>query len=102
MADLFDRIFVRDVSYEKIAVHTFHAVLVDLIEGGSTRIQVIDGLSLDAEAVVQFDVLIAKIQSVGTLAQMHRFANEFHAVGLLAEIGLKYTTKSAFKTRLGL
>jgi len=101
MADLFERIFVGDASYEKIGVHTFHAVLVDLIEGGSTRAQVISGLNLDAEAEAQFDVLIAKIQSVGSLAEKHRFANEFHAVGMIAEVGLKYTTKIAFKTRLG-
>jgi len=102
MADLFDRIFVQDDSYKKIPVHTFHGVMVDMIEGGYTRAEVINDLELDAEATADLDALIAKVQSVSQLEQKHRFANLFHAVGIMAETGLKYTTKSSFRIRLGL
>jgi len=102
MADLFDQLFVRSNAYEKIGVHTIHAALVDYAEGESTRTQIKNGLNMETDAQTDFDALCDAIDGETGIVNKHRWATNFHAVGLIAETELKYTTKSAFKTRLGL
>ncbi len=98
--DLFDRLF--NDNENKIAVHTLYAALIDYAEGESTRSQIISGLVLEAAAVTDLDVLLAAIDGEAGVVNKIRWAESFHAVGLIAEIGLKYTDKASFRTRLGL
>ena len=98
--DLFDRLFNDDDT--KIAVHTLFSALVDYAEGGTTRTQIINGLSLSTAAITDLDVLLLSIDSESGVVNKIRWATNFHAVGLVAEDGLKYTDKASFKTRLGL
>ena len=103
MADLFDRLFPTNSEVtEKISIHQFIAATTDYVAGYTTRAQVIAAWTLDAEAVVDLDVLLTAVDALGTLAEKLRFVAEFDAVMLLAEGELKYTTKIAFKARLGL
>lgn len=97
--DLFDRLF-GDV--DKIHVHAFKAAIIDYIAGYTTRAQIITAWSLDTEATTDLDVLLTAVDALSTLVEKLRLAAELDAVMILAEDGLKYTTKSAFRTRLGL
>lgn len=102
MADLFDRLFVTEGS-DKIPVHTFHAALVDYADGqATTKAQIITALALDASAQTDLTALCNAIDAAANLNAKLVFSARFHAVALLAERGLKYTTKAAFKTRMGL
>lgn len=101
MADLFDRLFPTGEG-ENIAVHAFMAAITDYIAGETTKAQIIGAWSLDAEAQADLTVLCNFIDGLSTKAEKIVFALEFDGVMLLAAHGLKYTTKSAFKVRLGL
>ena len=99
MATLFDRLF-GDTG--DIAVHTFHAAIVDYMAGETTRAQLIAGFGLDAESTVQLDTLLAVLDGLSSVQEQLRFVAEMDAVNILAESGLRYTTASAYATRLGL
>ena len=101
MADLFDRLFPGDET-EKIAVHYFFSALVDYATGDTTRVQIVNYWSLDAEAEADLDVLCDAVDAESGKANKMAFGTELHAVMMFAEAGAKYTTKTAFKTRLGL
>ena len=98
MTDLFDRIFTED---DNIAIHSFRAALGDYAAGFTTRAEIVNYWSLDSEAQVDLDVLLGKIDSSSNL-QKAGFLLALHDVMMIAEEGAKYTTKAAFKTRLGL
>jgi hypothetical protein len=102
MADLFDRLFPASVEEENIAVHSFAAAIIDYMAGETTRAQIISYWSLDTEARNDLNGLCDAIDALGTQVDKIRFALEFDAVMLMAAHGAKYTTKSAFKTRLGI
>ena len=100
--DLFERLFPTDTETGNIAVHAFMAAITDYIAGETTRAQITAAWSLDAEAQVDLTALYNHIDGLSTKADKVVFALEFDAVMLLAAHGLKYTTKSVFKTRLGI
>lgn len=108
--DLFDRLFAdnpfpaTDSNHQifSISGHLMDAVLVDYAEGKSTRPQIIAALNLGTEATADLDVLLAGIDAATGVEAKLRFSFNFMAAHTIAESGLKYTTKAAFKTRLGL
>ena len=101
MADLFDRLFPTDGS-ENIAVHYFYSAIVDYAAGETTRQQIIDYWALDAEAQADLNTLCDAVDALSGKANKLAFGAELHAVLMFAEAGAKYTTKSAFRARLGL
>lgn len=101
MADLFDRLFPTDDS-ENIALHSFHAAVVDYIAGETTRQQIIDYWTLDTEAQADLNAFLDAVDAITGAVNKLAFATELDAVMKMAEEGAKYTTKTAFKTRLGL
>lgn len=102
MADLFDRLFPPSIDDENIAIHAFAAAIIDYMAGQTTRAQIIAYWTLDTEAQADLNTLCNAIDALGTKADKIQFALEFDAVMLMAAHGAKYTTKSSFKTRLGL
>jgi len=102
MADLFDRLFPADSSVKNIAVHYFFSALVDYATGNTTRTQIVAHWSLDIDAEADLDTLCDAIDALSTATEKSVFGTSLHAVMMLAEGGIKYTTKSAFKARLGL
>jgi hypothetical protein len=97
MADLFDRVLS---STHDIAVHEFEAVLIDYMAGQTTRTQIINAYTLDAEATTQLDSLLNKISALTGKQDKVGFITEFGAIMMISESGRKYTTKSAFNSRL--
>ena len=103
MADLFERLFPDfESGIENIPVHAFTAAITDYIAGETTEAQIVSAWNLDSEAQADLTTLIAAIDGIQKKADKVVFALEFDGVCLLAEAGLKYTTKSAFANRLGL
>lgn len=102
MADLFERLFPEENEVENIAIHAFMAAITDYIAGETTRAQIIGAWSMDSEAQADLTALCDHIDGLSTKADKVVFALEFDAVMLLAAHKLKYTTKSDFKTRLGI
>ena len=103
MADLYDRLFPAEVDpiEPRIAVHYFRAALGDYARGFTTRAQIVGYWSLDAEAQVDLDVLLARIDG-GNASQVVIFLLELHDVLMITEAGARYQTKALFKTRMGL
>jgi hypothetical protein len=102
MTDLFDRLYPVEGPVSNIPVHGFHAAISDYMVGETTRAQIIAVWSLDAEATADLDVLLATVDALTGIENKLRFVTELDAVMNLAELGLRYHTKSAFATRLGL
>jgi hypothetical protein len=102
MADLFDRLFSDDPEIGNIAVHSFHAAVVDYGAGETTRQQIIDYWDLDTEAQSDLSTLCDVIDALSGKVEKLTFGTELHAVCLMVEQGAKYTTKTTFRTRLGL
>jgi hypothetical protein len=102
MADLFERLFPSDPEVENIPVHGMHAAIVDYMAGETTEAQIIAVWSLDSEAQTDLSAWLATVDGLSGLDQKLRYVAESDAVMKLCELGLKYTTKSAFKTRLGI
>ena len=102
MTDLYDRLFPTDPSAENIAVHAFHAAIVDYIAGETTEAQIIGAWSLDADAQADLDTLLTAVDALTGLDEKLRFVTEFDAVMKLASADLKYNTKGAFAMRLNL
>ena len=99
MTDLFDRMFGVD---SDIAIHPLHAAVVDYMSGNTSRSQIVAAWSMDAEAQSDLDALLDAVDALTTIEEKLRFAAEMESVMILVESGLKYTTKAAFATRLGL
>jgi len=102
MADLFDRLFPATAETENIPVHYFFAAMIDYMAGETTRAQIIGAWDMDADAQADLNTLCDHIDGLNKIEDKLRFAEELHAVMMLTEGELKYTTKSAFATRLGL
>jgi len=102
MADLFERLFPASPEDENIAVHYLHAALTDYAAGYTTRQEMINYWSLDASAQADLNALCNALDALGTVVDIVRWLIEFHCVLMFAEAGAKYTTKSAFRDRLGL
>jgi len=98
--DLFERLFPDDET-ENLPIHYFRAALGDYAHGYTTRAEIINYWSLDAEAQTDLDVLLAVIDAETALGKV-AFLVELHDVMLITEAGAKYTEKADFKTRLGL
>ena len=102
MADLFDRLFPSGETEPNIPVHAFMAAVTDYVAGYTTRNQIIGVWTLDAEAQADLNKFCDALDALGTKLNKIAFALELDAVMLLAEAGMKYTTKADFKTRLNL
>lgn len=100
MADLYDRLFLDDET--GIATHAFTGALVDYVTGNSTRGQIIAFFAMDSEAQVDFNTVCDAFDGMATTLDKVVYLTEFEAVMNVAKAGAKYTTKSAFRTRLGL
>lgn len=101
MADLYERLFEPVEGEENIAVHYFRAALGDYATGNTTRTEIVNYWSLDTEAQVDLDVLLAEIDAASALGKA-AFLIELHDVMMITEAGAKYQTKALFKARLGL
>lgn len=101
MPDLYDRLFVESADYDSIAVHSSRAALGDYAAGYTTRTQIVNYWDLDAEAQIDLDVLLARLDAASPLEKV-LFLLEYHDVALITEEGAKYQTKAEFKTRMGL
>lgn len=102
MADLFDRLFPTSPTNDKIAVHYFRAAISDYVAGYTTQNQIITAFGLDTDAQADLTVLCNAVDALTTVTEKMRWLIELHDVMMIAESGLKYSTKSAFKTRMGL
>ena len=100
MADLYERLFDREEP-NPIAVHSFRAALGDYATGNTTRGEIVGYWSLDAEAQVDLDILLAALDAAGALGKAS-FLLQIHDVMLITEEGAKYQTKAEFKARMGL
>jgi hypothetical protein len=101
MADLFDRLFGTGEGEGDVPVHGFAAALIDYAAGETSRAQIVGYWGLDASAEADLDVLCDAIDGMAAAARV-QFCVEFHAVAMIAEIGVKYETKGTFAARLGL
>jgi len=101
MADLFDRLYLSSPNDASIGVHYFRAAMGDYATGHSTRQEIIGHWALDAEAQADLNVLCDHVDSLSVLGKAG-FLLELHDVLMIAEEGAKYTTKAAFRARLGL
>jgi hypothetical protein len=101
MADLFDRLFPTEPGVHNIPVHYFRAALGDYATGNTTRAEIITHWELDADAQTDLNALCDAIDAKTALGKA-AFLLELHDVMMIAEAGAKYTTKSSFRTRLGL
>ena len=99
MATLYDRLFTPSADYDKIPCHILYSALVDLATGDSTKAQLIAAFSLDASAEAQLDLLVTAYLAS---SNKNQWLQELHAVMMLSEWGLKYTTPTSFATRMGL
>ena len=102
MTDLFDRLFPASTSEDNIPVHAFMAAITDYIDGESTRQQIIDVWTLDASAQTDLNALCNKIDGLTQKINKVIFSLELDATMILCEADLRYTTKIAFKNRLGI
>lgn len=109
MSDLFETLFDDSVDTEGLLVHRhnfdwhdFHAGIVDYIAGETTRNQIVAALDLQDEQITDLDALLSAINALGTLVEKIRFVIEMQAVMQLAKRGYKYTSKAAFRARLGI
>jgi hypothetical protein len=102
MADLFDRLFPADASEKNISAHYFFSALVDYAAGETTRQQIIDWWTLDTDAQADLNALCDQIDAISGATNKMAWGTELHAVLMFVEAGAKYTTKAAFRTRLGL
>ncbi len=102
MADLFDRLFDQAFSDEGIAVHSFRAAVGDYVAGYTTRNQIVAWWAMDSEAQADLDALLATVDAIPTMVGKVSWVLQLHDVMLISEEGAKYTTKSDFKTRLGI
>jgi hypothetical protein len=101
MADLFERLYPTGQGESSIGVHYLRAALGDYATGNTTKAQIVSAFSLDSEAEADLTVLCNAIDSKAALGKA-AFLLELHDVMMIAESGLKYATKAAFKTRMGL
>lgn len=101
MADLFDRLFPTGEG-ANIPIHEFVAALTDYAAGETTKTQIINYYGLDTDAQTDLTALTDAIDALTGKTNKVAFILELDAVMLMAAHGAKYTTKSAFKTRMGL
>lgn len=101
MTNLYERLFPDDGA-DNIPIHAFHAAIVDYMAGHTTRTQIVNAWALDAEAQADLDVLLAAVNALPALNDKLRFITEMDAVNKLAAADLKYNTRAAYATRLGL
>lgn len=102
MADLFDRMFPADPSYElKIPVEFFGSAINDYAMGYTTRPQIINFFNLDAEAQADLAVLCDAIDLKNPNERVI-FCFDLLCVCRIVESGARYTTKATFRDRLGL
>jgi len=100
MADLFDRLFPGPHE-PNISVHAFRAALGDYTTGYTSRAEIIAYWDLDSEAQADLNAVCDAIDGKTALGKA-AFLIELHDVMLIAQAGAKYTTKAAFRTRMGL
>jgi len=95
---LYDRL-VANTSNTKIPIHTFMAVVSEVVRGQMTIAEVETALAIpsnDADWVA----LQAKVNGSGSMANRLLFLHELEQVLIVGESGIKYTTVAAAKTRL--
>jgi hypothetical protein len=98
--DLYDMLFG---SYDgTISVHAFKAAMVEYLAGEVTATQIVTAFLMDGLASADLYALLAKMDALSTRLDKIQFIIELDSVCILAEQGLRYTTKSAFATRLGI
>lgn len=102
MTDLFDRLYPPTIGTDNIAGHRFFAAMTDYAAGFTTRQEMINFWSLDAEAQVDLNALCDDLDAQSTVSGKMRWLQELHAVMMIAESGIKYATKSEFRTRIGI
>ena len=96
--DLYARLFENEPN---IPIHWFRAAIGDYIDGAVTRAQIIGFWDLDSEAQADLNALCNAIDGKNALGKA-QFRLTLHDVMALAEGGLRYRTRSAFRARLGL
>lgn len=79
----------------KIPVHAFYATAGEFARGHITGVQARTLLGLSVAEAIEAQTLVNRVVS-GALS-----ADEVHAVLLMAEAGLHYTTEASIKARLG-
>lgn len=105
MADLFDR-FTADAlldetpSEKRIPGHTWPAVMNEYRQGEATRQQIINFFDLDSEAQTDLNALCDHMDAMNAM-QKASFIFDLEYVLILMDQGMRYTTKSELKTRLG-
>lgn len=106
MADLFDTLFPtpgQDLTFPRVVdIDNFYAGLVDYVSGNTTRTQIINFLDLTGDQVTELDILLGAVDALVTVQEKISWLLQFRSVLILASRGIKYDTKSAFVTRLGL
>ena len=107
--DLFDTIINPDfdangqlISPGNITSRILYVAMVDYAAGQTTRNQIVAAFSLTPEQTTDLDALLAQINARPTAEGKMVFIGQFEAVMEIALLGLKYTDKASFKTRLGI
>jgi len=103
MADLFERLFIHTDDQPNISVHVFWGALCDYVDGqNTTRAEIIALWELDAEAQADLHVLCDALDAAAGAVDKLVIMIRLHTVMLIAEQGLRYNTRTAFRNRLGL
>ena len=98
---LFDRLVDRSRD-DRIAVHTWAGACFDYAEAQMTRAEIITAFSIVPADEAGLDLVLAKIDGLGTQNAKRLFVLEMEYVCILGGDDVKYTTQAAARTRLGL
>lgn len=107
--DLFDTIINPDFDVDgnllspgNITSRMLYVAMVDYAAGQTTRNQIVAAFSMTVEQTTDLDALLAEIDARATPEAKMIYIAQFEAVMEIALLGLKYTDKPSFKTRLGI
>ena len=95
---LFDRLIATDGT--KVPVRQFMAAMQELARGQMTKAEIVAAFALDAADVVELDQVIARYQTKTAALDKFAFAHALHDILMLAEAGLRYTTRAEVAARI--
>ena len=96
-------LFARLVGSEepKLPVHQFMAALSELARGQMTRAEIVTAFDLTVAEDADLGLVIQRAQQELTVTARLLWLHELEQVLILAEGGLRYTTASSARLRLG-
>ena len=105
--DLYDRLFYNnplDPNYGdiKIPINGFESSMIVYMTGDMSRQDFIDQFNLVDDQVNDMNRYLDHIDSLGTIQSKLVFINKVRAANHFAELGIRFTTKAAYASYLGI